>query len=105
MQFIETSLFTKEIQKLLSDEEYRVLQIALALRPEQGVIIPGTTGLRKIRWSTKGHGKRGGCRIIYYWDRKSDRIFLLFPYPKKKQLDLSSTQKKTLSKLVKEELK
>ena len=105
MQFIETSLFTSEIQKLLSDEEYRAFQMALTLRPEQGVLIPGTSGLRKVRWSAKGHGKRGGCRIIYFWDKNSEQIYLLYTYPKNRQLDLSSAQVKALSKLVREELK
>lgn len=105
MQFIETSLFTSEIQNLLSDDEYRAFQTAITLRPEQGDLIPGTSGLRKVRWSTKGHGKRGGCRIIYFWDKNSDRIYLLYPYPKNRKLDLSSAQVKALSKLVREELK
>lgn len=105
MEFIETSLFTAEISKLLSHEEYRAFQIALTLRPEQGDVIPGTSGLRKVRWSTKGQGKRGGCRIIYYWEKHSDRVFLLFPYAKNKQLDLSPAQAKVLSNLVRKELK
>ncbi len=105
MQFIETSLFTSEMQKLLSEEEYRAFQLALKLRPEQGVLIPGTSGLRKVRWSAKGHGKRGGCRIIYFWDKNSEQIYLLYTYPKNRQLDLSSAQVKALSKLVREELK
>ena len=104
MQFIETPSFTSEIQKLLSDEEYRAFQIALSFRPEQGDLIPGTSGLRKIRWSAKGRGKRSGCRIIYYWDKNSDRVYLLFPYPKNKQLDLTPAQARALSNLIREEL-
>jgi hypothetical protein len=64
MRFIETSIFTEELQHLLEDEEYRALQLALLFRPEQGVLIPGSGGLRKIRWSQKGKGKRAGCRVI-----------------------------------------
>jgi mRNA-degrading endonuclease RelE of RelBE toxin-antitoxin system len=57
-------------------EEYRSLQMALLLRPEQGALIPGSGGLRKLRWSAKGRGRRGGCRIIYYWDRAQDTFYV-----------------------------
>ena len=64
MRFVETPIFTEEITTLLTDEEYRHLQIALALRPAQGAIIRGSGGLRKIRWGSGGRGKRGGLREI-----------------------------------------
>jgi hypothetical protein len=64
MRFIETPIFTRAVDDLLDDEQYRSLQLALLLRPESGALIPGMGGLRKIRWSLKGKGKRGGCRII-----------------------------------------
>jgi hypothetical protein len=66
VRFIETPIFTRAIVRLLADDEYRSLQLALLLRPESGRLIPGGGGLRKMRWSLKGKGKRGGCRIIYY---------------------------------------
>jgi len=50
MRFIETPIFTREVRNLLQGEEYRALQLALLLRPEQGVLIPGASGLRKLRW-------------------------------------------------------
>ena len=81
MIFIETSVFTKEIKDLLSDEEYRMLQTALMFRPDAGDIIRGGGGLRKVRWSLPGMGKRGGLRIIYYWD-PPDTIYMLLPYNK-----------------------
>jgi mRNA-degrading endonuclease RelE of RelBE toxin-antitoxin system len=105
MRFIETPIFTKELQNLLEDEEYRALQLALLFRPEQGVLIPGSGGLRKLRWSQKGKGKRGGCRVIYYWDEKQETFYMLLAYAKSKQDDLTPAQMKVLTKLVKEELK
>ena len=60
MRFIETPIFTKELQNFLTEEDYRSLQLALFFRPEQGKIMRGSGGLRKIRWSIKGSGKRGG---------------------------------------------
>ena len=66
MRFVETPLFTAAIRQHLNDEQYRQLQIALMLRPEQGPVIQGSGGLRKVRWATTGAGKRGGLRVIYY---------------------------------------
>ena len=69
MLFIETPIFTKLIQDSLADEEYRGVQHTLLMRPDTGVVIPGSGGLRKMRWKDVGRGKSGGLRIIYYWDR------------------------------------
>jgi len=101
MVFIETSIFTREIQRLLPDESYRMLQSVLMLRPDAGSIIRGSGGLRKIRWNLPGSGKRGALRVIYFWSA-SDTIFMLFPYRKTDQEDLTSKQLKLLRKMVKE---
>jgi hypothetical protein len=101
MVFIETSIFTKEIQRLLPDESYRMLQSVLMLRPESGSVIRGSGGLRKIRWNLAGSGKRGALRVIYFWS-PPDTIFMLFPYRKTDQEDLTSEQLKLLRKMVKE---
>ncbi|HKJ15224.1 MAG TPA: type II toxin-antitoxin system RelE/ParE family toxin [Desulfobulbales bacterium] len=105
MKFIETALFTKEVQALLEDDEYKSLQIALLLRPEQGSIIPGSGGLRKVRWARKRMGKRGGIRLIYYWDKKTESFYMLLIYSKSKKDDLSQDQLRILNQLIKEELK
>ena len=70
------AVFTSAIRRHLDDEHYRHLQIALMLQPEQGPVIAGSGGLRKIRWATPGSGKRGGLRAIYYW-APSDRVFYM----------------------------
>ena len=105
MRFVETPIFTREVYNLFEDEEYRALQIALLLRPKQGVVIPGTGGLRKLRWGLRGKGKRGGCRVIYYWDKRQEAFYMLLVYPKSKQVHLTPEQIKVLSKLVQEEFK
>ena len=104
MTFIETPVFTKRIKSLLSDDEYRILQNYLILRPSTGKVIPQSGGLRKIRWNIKGSGKRGGLRIIYYWETKSDVIFFLLIYKKNEQENLTSSQLKILRKIMKEYL-
>jgi mRNA-degrading endonuclease RelE of RelBE toxin-antitoxin system len=103
MRFVETPIFTKALRSAIPDEEYRALQVALILRPEQGKLIQGTGGLRKIRWSGKGHGKRGGFRLIYYWHRQTESLFMLYLYAKNEREDLTAGQKKVLSQVVREE--
>jgi len=100
MVFVETSIFTKQIQKLMSDEEYRALQVELVERPDSGAIIPQSGGLRKVRWSAKGRGKRGGTRTIYYWAVKEDQILMLLIYPKNVQDNLTARQLKQLREIV-----
>lgn len=103
MQFVETPVFTRAVTALLDEEQYRALQLALALRPEQGDVIRGSGGLRKLRWGLTGRGKRGGVRVIYYWDKPTQTFYLLYVYTKQEQGDLTPQQVKVLSRLVREE--
>ena len=103
MVIVETSVFTRQVQKLLSDDEYRQLQIELICRPEMGAIIPGSGGLRKVRWSMPGRGKRSGARVIYYWAVTQDRLLMLLMYPKNEQEDMTQAQIKTLRVIVQSE--
>ena len=105
MRFVETPIFTRAVRRLLSDDDYRTLQLALALRPEQGPIIKGSGGLRKVRAGLAGRGKSGGVRIIYYWDKPQQLFYMLFAYPKNEQEDLTREQLRILSRLVREEFK
>jgi mRNA-degrading endonuclease RelE of RelBE toxin-antitoxin system len=105
MLFVETPIFTRELRSLLSDDDYRNLQFALLLRPEAGPIIPGSGGLRKVRWGLGARGKRGGVRVIYYWDKAKEHIYMLLVYPKSRQEDLTQEQLRALRKLVKENLR
>ena len=82
MIFIETSTFTKLISTYLSDDEYYGLQRFLLKYPDAGTLIRGTGGVRKLRWGISGKGKRGGIRVIYYWKRRDDEIWLLTVYGK-----------------------
>lgn len=80
--FIETPLFTKLVTEYLSDEEYTQLQAYLAENPEAGTVIRGSGGVRKVRWSMKGRGKRGGLRVIYYIRLPESEFWMLTLYPK-----------------------
>ncbi len=105
MRFIETPIFTAELQALLSDDEYRELQLALLFRPDAGAIIPGSGGLRKLRWRRQGSGKRGGLRIIYYWHTADKAIYMILVYSKTKKKDLTQKQLRILRRLIEEDLK
>lgn len=98
--FIEHPTFTKQIESLFEDDEYRRLQTDLAANPESGDVIPGLAGLRKLRWGAKGKGKRGGARIIYLLIPKPGIVYLFYAYTKGDITDMSSDQKKRLAKAV-----
>jgi hypothetical protein len=105
MRFVETPVFTVSLRRHLDDETYRALQLSLLLRPEQGSVISDGAGLRKLRWAAPGRGKRGGVRLIYYWEPKSEKFYMLYLYAKNEQGDLTSAQLKVLAKLVREEFR
>jgi hypothetical protein len=92
MIFIEDQGFQKRRKGLLDDDELFGFLEWLAVHPEGGKIIPGSGGLRKLRWAAKGHGKRGGVRVIYFWWMADDRILLLDIYAKGEQEDLAAAE-------------
>ena len=100
MVLIESTVFTRQVRELLTDEEYARLQWHLALYPKVGDVIQGTGGLRKVRWTGgAAGGKRGGTRVIYFHVTSEDQIRLLLIYRKGVKDDLSAAEKKTLRKL------
>lgn len=82
MTFVETKLFTKLVQDYLSDEQYAALQQWLVANPEAGDVIPGSGGVRKLRWGVSGRGKRGGIRVIYFLRLRHSEIWMLTLYAK-----------------------
>ena len=103
MLIVETPVFTRRVLKLLSDENYRSLQQVLVADPEAGDLIRHSGGLRKIRWSVAGRGKRGGVRIIYYWAPARETVLMLLMYGKNEQDDLTAGQLRILKRLTEEE--
>lgn len=82
LSFIETKLFSQLREDYLPDDEYARLQAALVERPECGALISGSGGVRKLRWSRSGCGKRGGVRVIYYAKVRDGVVFMLTIYAK-----------------------
>jgi len=100
MVFIETPLFTRRVMELMDDDGYARFQTMLIRDPEAGDLIQGTGGLRKIRVAARGHGKRGGARVIYYHFRARDQIALLMIYPKSEQADLTADHRSALKTVI-----
>jgi mRNA-degrading endonuclease RelE of RelBE toxin-antitoxin system len=82
MEFIETTAFTKYVYDYLAEDEYLGLQRFLLKYPEPGRVVPGSGGVRKVRWGISGKGKSGGVRVIYYFKRHNNEIWLLTIYRK-----------------------
>ncbi|EGP48177.1 type II toxin-antitoxin system RelE/ParE family toxin [Achromobacter insuavis] len=102
MEFVETPLFTKQITALLSDDEYRGLQMLLVENPERGDLVKGGGGIRKIRYARQGTGKSGGLRAIYYWVSRDDTVYMLVAYPKSRKDGLTREETAILAAKVKE---
>lgn len=94
--FIETSLFTRLVDDYLTPAEFSALQWELVNHPDIGDIIPGSGGVRKMRWAGSGRGKRGGLRVIYYWRMRAGQIVLLTLYAKNETANLSPQQLKAI---------
>jgi hypothetical protein len=82
--FIESSVFERVLSAYLDDDEYSELQQYLIQNPEAGEVIPGSGGLRKLRWARSGVGKRGGLRIIYFVRYRPTEFWMLTLYAKGK---------------------
>jgi len=88
VEFIEATAFTKYVYTYLTDDEYLGLQSFLFKYPESGKLVPGSGGVRKLRWAMTGKGKRGGVRIIYYFKKQDDEIWLLTIYSKSERSNI-----------------
>ena len=104
--FVELPAFERHRAEYLDDVAFRDLQHLLMLQPEAGDLIPGTGGLRKLRFADarRGKGKRGGLRVIYYWWNTGSQFWLFTVYDKDEIADLTSLQRKALKKMIKDEL-
>ena len=94
---VKTSAFVRSAVKLLSAEEHEELLFFLALHPRSGDEIPGTGGVRKVRFAARGKGKSGGVRVIYYFFDEDNPLYAIFLYGKNEQANLTPKQKHEVS--------
>lgn len=98
LEFIETSLFTRQITQLATDDELKELQRELIAFPNKGDLIQKTGGLRKIRMATGSKGKSGGVRVIYFLATE-EVVWLVMAYPKNIKDSLTDAEKTVLKRL------
>ena len=101
----ETEPFQRKIAGLLSSTEKSELIAYLSMRPQAGVLIRGTGGIRKLRWARIGQGKSGGVRVIYYFHNPEMPLYLLTVFGKNEKANISAEEKNILAKAVKNLLK
>jgi mRNA-degrading endonuclease RelE of RelBE toxin-antitoxin system len=91
---VETRQFASDCSGILSEDEVDDLKVFLSANPEAGVVIPGSGGIRKLRWAATGRGKRGGSRVIYYFLDSEAPLFLIAVYAKSRKADLDADELK-----------
>jgi hypothetical protein len=107
MVFYELPAFEKMRERYLNDDAFKALQNELLVNPEAGTVIAGTGGLRKVRFAdeTRGKGKRGGLRVIYFYKTVDDQIWLFTLYDKDEASDLTAEQRKVLKLRLEQQIK
>src|ERR1700688_3354272 len=97
---IRTPTYEKRAKRLLPERELLLLEESIADRPEAEPVIPGTGGVRKARWARPGMGKRGGVRVIYYFQTRAGIVYMLDIYAKSEKADLTPADKRELRAIV-----
>ena len=100
MQIFVTQTYERAIRRLLSGDSRQEMEAAIVADPIGAPVVPGTGGIRKLRWAGSGRGKRGGIRTIYFHHSGSEAIYMLTAYAKAARDDLSPADKKALIRLV-----
>jgi len=96
---VETPVFLRHAENIWDEADRLALVDFIARNPESGDAIPGTGGVRKIRWSRPGSGKRGGARVIYFYHHADAPLYLLLAYAKAKREDMTPDEKKAVAAL------
>jgi len=98
---VETPTFQRQVAKLLNTDEWQELITVLAENPEAGDPIPGTGGVRKMRFGARDQGKSSGIRVIYYFFDTSLPLYALLAYGKGEQVNLTAEQKRKIAEFAK----
>ncbi|MGA2042949.1 MAG: type II toxin-antitoxin system RelE/ParE family toxin [Roseiarcus sp.] len=96
---VETPEFLAATQRIMDEEERGALVDYIARNPLAGDLIPGTGGVRKLRWALEGRGKRGGARVVYYYHSDAMPIFALTAYAKNERADISQADRNDFRRL------
>jgi hypothetical protein len=96
----ETLPFHRQAVSLWNEEERSAFVDYIALNPDAGDVIPDTGGIRKVRWSRAGTGKRGGVRVIYFYHDASMPLYLLLVYAKAQRENWTQDEKRRAQALV-----
>jgi hypothetical protein len=96
----ETALFSRQAESVWSHDERSGFIDFIARNPEAGDVIPDTGGVRKVRWGRQGSGKRGGARVIYFYQNMDTPLYLLMVYAKAQRENLSPDEKRGAQELV-----
>lgn len=104
--FVELPAFERFREQYLNDDQFTELQFELMANPSAGDVIPGSGGMRKMRFADarRGKGKRGGMRVIFYYWVGGPEFWLFTLYDKNTLDDLSKEQRSQLHRLLKAEL-
>ncbi len=86
---IELPEYIKRAEKILLDWERDELLYYLSSNPKAGTLMQGTGGIRKLRWASKGKGKSGGSRVIYFFYNETIPLFILTIFGKNEKSNLS----------------
>jgi hypothetical protein len=95
----ETQVFVRQAKEVWSEAERDDFVLYIAGNPEAGTVIPDTRGVRKVRWSRAGSGKRGGVRVIYFYRDRDRPLYLLMVYAKGRQEDLDPDEMRAVREL------
>jgi hypothetical protein len=96
---IETPEFLAATKRIMNEQERSQLVDHLARNPLAGDLIPGTGGVRKLRWALEGRGKRGGARVVYYFHNDAMPIFALTAYAKNERADITQADRNEYRRL------
>ena len=99
-QLFVTTTYERAIRKLLSEAKRKEMEAAVLANPRRAPVISGTGGIRKLRWTGSGRGKRGGIRTIYFYHAGPEAVYMLTAYAKADRDDLTPEDRKVLSRLV-----
>jgi hypothetical protein len=102
---VETPPYLADAERIFSTEERAAIVDAVSDDPQRGVVIPGTGGVRKLRVSASGRGKRGGARVIYLFGGDDLPVFLLAVFAKNEKSDLSQAERNDLARATAELLR